>query len=102
MARPPNGLQRHAQTVRARRFTPLRRAVRLPVWGDLGLRLGAALFLISIVVLIHWFGLEDIEHTLDHGTDLEAVSDGFIAVTPLQLDLTHHSSIGALAERYAA
>ena len=50
----------------------------------------------------YWFGLDDIEHTLDHGTDLEAVSDGYIAVTPLQLDLTHHASIGTLAERYAA
>ena len=49
-----------------------------------------------------WFGLEDIEHTLDHGTDLEAVAEGYIAVTPLQLDLTHHASLGALAERYAA
>lgn len=49
-----------------------------------------------------WFGLEDVEHTLDHGTDLEAVADGFIAVTPLQLDLTHHPSIGMLAERYLA
>jgi 5'-nucleotidase len=49
-----------------------------------------------------WFGLHDIEHTLDHGTDLEAVGDGFIAITPLQLDLTHHASIGSLAERYAA
>jgi len=50
----------------------------------------------------YWFGLEDIEHTLDHGTDLEAVNDGYIAVTPLQLDLTHHASIGTLAEQYAA
>ena len=49
-----------------------------------------------------WFGLEDIEHTLDHGTDLEAVSEGYVAVTPLQLDLTHHASLGALAERYTA
>lgn len=48
----------------------------------------------------YWFGLEAIEHTLDHGTDLEAIDDGYISVTPLQLDLTHHSSIGALAERY--
>jgi 5'-nucleotidase len=47
-----------------------------------------------------WFGLDDIEHTLDHGTDLEAVSDGYVAVTPLQLDLTHHASLGALAGRY--
>jgi len=50
----------------------------------------------------YWFGLEDIEHTLDHGTDLEAVNEGYIAVTPLQLDLTHHASIGTLAESYAA
>ncbi len=48
----------------------------------------------------YWFGLEAIEHTLDHGTDLEAIDEGYISVTPLQLDLTHHSSLGALAERY--
>ena len=48
-----------------------------------------------------WFGLEDVEHTLDHGTDLEAVNDGFIAVTPLHVDLTHHASIGILAEGFS-
>ena len=47
-----------------------------------------------------WFGLEDIEHTPDHGTDLEAVAEGYIAVTPLQLDLTHHATLGNLAGRY--
>jgi len=50
----------------------------------------------------YWFGLHDIEHTLDHGTDLEAVNEGYVSITPLQLDLTHHASIGSLAERYAA
>jgi 5'-nucleotidase len=49
----------------------------------------------------YWFGLEDVEHTLDRGTDLEAIDEGYIAVTPLQLDLTHHASLGALAERFA-
>lgn len=49
----------------------------------------------------YWFGLEDMEHTLDHGTDLEAVADGYIAITPLQLDLTQHSAIGPLAETFA-
>jgi 5'-nucleotidase len=49
----------------------------------------------------YWFGLEDAEHTLDHGTDLEAIEDGYVAVTPLHVDLTHHASIGALAEGYA-
>ena len=49
----------------------------------------------------YWFGLRDVEHTLDHGTDLEAVSEGYVSVTPLQLDLTHHSSLGTLAESFA-
>ncbi|MEL6528326.1 MAG: 5'/3'-nucleotidase SurE [Pseudomonadota bacterium] len=49
-----------------------------------------------------WFGLHAIEHTLDHGTDLEAIDDGHIAVTPLQLDLTHYSSIDTLAGRFEA
>ena len=49
----------------------------------------------------YWFGLEDIERTLDHGTDAEAVSDGFVSVTPLQVDLTHYPSIDSLAERYS-
>ena len=62
MARGPNGWQRHTQAVRARGFTPLRRALRVPVWGDLGARLFAALFLVSIVVAVHWLdrdGLKD-------------------------------------------
>lgn len=49
-----------------------------------------------------WFGLQDAEHTLDHGTDLEAVEDGYIAVTPLQVDLTHYSAMDTLAERFSA
>lgn len=48
----------------------------------------------------YWFGLHAIEHTLDHGTDLEAIDEGFVSVTPLQLDLTHHASLDALAGRY--
>ena len=49
----------------------------------------------------YWFGLEAIEHTLDHGTDLEAIDEGYVSVTPLQLDLTHHASLGELGERFA-
>ncbi|WP_108787091.1 5'/3'-nucleotidase SurE [Erythrobacter sp. Alg231-14] len=48
-----------------------------------------------------WFGLHAIEHTLDHGTDLEAIDDGYVAVTPLQLDLTHYASLDTLASRFA-
>jgi voltage-gated potassium channel len=42
---------------------PLRRAVHIPVWGDLGIRLGLAVGLIMVVVLIHWF---DRDGLIDH------------------------------------
>jgi 5'-nucleotidase len=47
-----------------------------------------------------WFGLEDVEHTMNQGTDLEAVGEGYVSVTPLQVDLTDHAALGALAERF--
>jgi voltage-gated potassium channel len=37
------------------RLKPLRRAVRVPVWADVFIRLGAALALIFVVILVHWF-----------------------------------------------
>lgn len=49
-----------------------------------------------------WFGLHGIEHTPGHATDLEAIQDGFVSVTPLQLDLTHDASLAALHARYSA
>ena len=49
----------------------------------------------------YWFGLHGIEHTAGHATDLEAIDEGFVSVTPLQLDLTHDASLAALAERFA-
>ena len=48
-----------------------------------------------------WFGLHGIEHTPGHQTDLEAIQDGYVSVTPLQLDLTHEASLGDLAGRFA-
>ena len=49
----------------------------------------------------YWFGLYGIEHTPGHATDLEAIQDGYVSVTPLQLDLTHDASLADLAGRYA-
>ena len=37
------------------KHTPLRRAVRIPVWGDLFIRLGLVFALIGLVVMIHWW-----------------------------------------------
>ncbi len=47
-----------------------------------------------------WFGLHGMEHTSGHATDLEAIADGFISVTPLSLDLTHEASLEAMRARY--
>jgi 5'-nucleotidase len=48
----------------------------------------------------YWFGLHGVEHTSGHDTDLEVVEDGYISVTPLQLDLTHQGSLATLAAAY--
>ena len=48
-----------------------------------------------------WFGLHGIEHTPGSDTDLEAIADGYIAVTPLQLDLTHDASLVQLRKQFA-
>lgn len=48
-----------------------------------------------------WFGLHGIEHTPGADSDLEAISAGYVSVTPLHVDLTHEASLGMLAERYA-
>ena len=49
----------------------------------------------------YWFGLRPVVHTPGHVTDLEAIEDGFVTVTPLHLDLTHESSLAGLRDRYA-
>ena len=49
-----------------------------------------------------WFGLHGIEHTPGADSDLEAISAGYVSVTPLHVDLTHEASLGMLAERYSA
>lgn len=48
----------------------------------------------------YWFGLGPTVSTPGHRTDLEAIQDGFISVTPLHLDLTHRPSLEPLAARY--
>src|SRR5688572_3438120 len=50
----------------------------------------------------YWFGLAPVVQTPGHATDLEALADGFVTVTPLHLDLTHEDSLGELAGRYPA
>ncbi|MCA1654669.1 MAG: 5'/3'-nucleotidase SurE [Sphingomicrobium sp.] len=47
-----------------------------------------------------WFALGPAQETPRHDTDLEAIADGFISVTPLHLDMTHDPSIAALRGRF--
>ncbi len=47
-----------------------------------------------------WFGLGPMIETPGHSTDLEAIADGYVAVTPLHLDLTHAPSLPRLRELY--
>ena len=49
----------------------------------------------------HWFALGQTVETPAHATDLEAIADGFVSVTPLHLDLTHRASLAMLTELYS-
>ena len=50
----------------------------------------------------YWFGLGPMVQTPGHSTDLEAMDDGFVSVTPLYLDLTHDESLTVLRKSFAA
>ena len=65
-----------------RKFTPLRRQVKIPVWGDLGLRLGFALALIVMVILIHWWHREGlVDHYDGEISFLDVVYFTMISIT---------------------
>lgn len=48
----------------------------------------------------YWLAMGRLPHTAGGATDLEAVEQGFITVTPLHLDLTHAASMTALEALY--
>ncbi|MEP0391970.1 MAG: potassium channel family protein [Erythrobacter sp.] len=65
-----------------KRMRPLRRAVGLSVLADVSLRLGAALGLIMIVVMIHWFDRNGlIDHADGHISFLDVVYFTMISIT---------------------
>ncbi len=47
---------------------------------------------------VYWVGPAGPEQDAGPGTDFEAVRSGLVSVTPLQVDLTRHASLPALAE----
>src|SRR3954468_9294694 len=47
-----------------------------------------------------WFGLGSLVHTPGHATDLEAIADGYVSVTPLHLDMTHEPGLERMQGLY--
>lgn len=47
-----------------------------------------------------WLGMGQMPHTPAHDTDLEAIADGYVSVTPLHLDMTHDPSLAMLDGRF--
>lgn len=48
----------------------------------------------------YWLHFGGVVSTRGHNSDLEAIADGYVAVTPLHLDLTHHETLASLAASY--
>ena len=48
----------------------------------------------------YWLALGGVPDPRDDGTDLVTVTQGYITVTPLHLDLTHHQSLDSIADAY--
>jgi 5'-nucleotidase len=49
----------------------------------------------------YWFGLGPDDKQPGHETDLKAIRESHISVTPLHLDLTHHQTIASLRDALA-
>lgn len=47
---------------------------------------------------IYWVGPAGPEADAGPGTDFYAVREGFVSITPLQIDLTHHAAVAGLAD----
>jgi voltage-gated potassium channel len=70
------------EALKARQFTPLRRALWVPVWADIGLRLGAVLALVFIVVMIHWSVSDGlVDHADGHVSFLDVVYFTMVSIT---------------------
>jgi voltage-gated potassium channel len=74
------------------RFRPLRRAIPVPVWADVTMRLGAVLGLVFLVILIHWLGSDGLVDQHDgkvsfldvvYFTMISITTTGFGDITPV-------------------
>lgn len=77
------------------KFQPLRRAVKIPVWGDLGIRLGMALLLIFTVILIHWWDRGGLVDNLDG----EVSFTDIVYFTMISITTTGFGDIAPISDR---
>ena len=47
---------------------------------------------------IYWIGPAGAEQDAGPGTDFHAINSGYVSITPLQVDLTNHRSLGAVSD----
>ena len=80
---------------RGPRFQPLKRAVKVPVWADLGIRIGLALALVFIVVLIHYFDREGLVDNLDGEVSFSDV----VYFTMISITTTGFGDIAPISDR---
>ncbi|MEE4201457.1 potassium channel family protein [Erythrobacter sp.] len=79
-----------------KRLKPLRRALGLPVWADVAMRLGAAFFLLFVVIMIHWWDREGLVDVVDGDISfLDVVYFTMISVTTTGFGDIHPVSDGA-------
>ena len=83
------------RTLRGPTFAPLRRAVKVPVWGDLGIRIGAAIFLVFIVVMIHWWDRDGLVDNLDGHVSFSDV----VYFTMISITTTGFGDIAPITDR---
>ena len=71
---------------------PLRRQVKVPVWADIGVRMGIAFGLICFLILIHWLGRDGLKDSHDgtitfldvaYFTVVSITTTGFGDITPI-------------------
>ena len=77
------------------RYKPLRRAIPVPVWADVSIRLSAALGLIAFVVLVHWL---DRDGLVDHHDGHVSLLDVFY-FTMISITTTGFGDIAPISDK---
>jgi voltage-gated potassium channel len=87
--------RKRGKIYKASKYQPLRRAVKIPVWGDLGIRLGMALGLIFIVIMIHWWDRDGLVDNLDGEVSFTDV----VYFTMISITTTGFGDIAPITDR---